>query len=254
VLAAVRLGLTGRLVGAVGDDADAALAPLHEAGIDLAGVRRVAGAATRSALVLVDERGERTVMGYRDRRLELAPAALSREVIHSARALLVDGEDPEAAAWAIAAARVAGVASVLDVERADPDSVKLAMSVDFPIVSGSFCTDSSDPPSDLEVRGALARLAGGCARLAVVTLGERGAIAICGGEIFEQSAIRVRAVDTTGAGDVFRGAFAWALLRGASARRAVALAATAGALACRGAGAQGSLPTSDEVDRSCRTD
>jgi len=249
VLAAVRLGLSGRLVAAVGDDADAehALAPLRAAGVDIAGVRSVAGAATRSALVLVDERGERTVLGYRDPRLALAPAALSRDAIRGARALLVDGEDPDAAAWAIAAAREAGVASVLDAERADPDSVELALSVDFPIVSRSFCADSSDPPSDPEVRAALSRLAGGRARMAVVTQGSCGAVACFAGEFFAQRAIPVRAVDTTGAGDVFRGAFAWALLRGASARRALALAATAGALACRREGAQGALPTADDV-------
>jgi sugar/nucleoside kinase (ribokinase family) len=251
VLAAVRLGLSGRLVGVVGDDADAepALALLREAGVDLAGVRRVAGAATRSALVLVDERGERTVLGYRDPRLALAPAELSRDAIHGARVLIVDGEDPDASSWAIAVAREAGVASVLDAERADRDSVKLAMSVDFPIVSESFCTDSPDPPSDAEVRAALERLGGGRTRMAVVTQGARGALAICDGEVFEQPAIAVHAVDTTGAGDVFRGAFAWALLCGASARRAVALAATAGALACRGAGAQGALPSGAEVEQ-----
>ena len=99
------------------------------------------------------------------------------------------------------------------------------------------------------MRAWLARLAGAGARMAVVTRGERGALAICDGETFEQPAIPVSAVDTTGAGDVFRGAFAWALVRGASARRALALAATAGALACRGAGAQGALPSAAEVEQ-----
>jgi len=247
----VRLGLSGRFLGAVGDDADAepALAPLREAGVDLAGVRRVAGATTRSALVLVDECGERTLLAYRDPRLALAPAQLSRDAIRDARILLVDGEDPDAASWAIEVARESGIASVLDVESADEDRVKLAMSVDFPIVSETFCSDSSKPASDEEVREWLARLAGARARMAVVTRGERGALAICDGVIFAQPAIAVPAVDTTGAGDAFRGAFAWALLRGASARRAVALAATAGALACRGAGAQGALPDAEEVEQ-----
>ena len=251
VLAAVRLGLSARLVGAVGDDGDAdrALAPLRASGVDLTHVRRVASATTRSALVLVDPRGERTVLGHRDPRLALVPEALSRVAIRDARALLVDGEDPDAAAWAIAVAREAGVASVLDADRADPDREKLAASADFPIVSESFCADSEDSPSDPVVRALLARLASAGARMAVVTRGERGAIASCDGEILEQPAIAVRAVDTTGAGDVFRGAFAWALVSGASARRALALAATAGALACRGAGAQGSLPTAAEVEQ-----
>jgi sugar/nucleoside kinase (ribokinase family) len=249
VLAAVRLGLSGRLVGAVGDDGDAeaALALLRAADVDLTEVRRIAGAATRTALVLVDAHGERTVLGHRDPRLALDPATLSRDAIRDAAVLLVDGEDPDAALWAIAAAREAGVASVLDVERADPDQVELALSADFPIVSESFCSDSQNPPSDSDARAWLARLAGGRARMAVVTLGARGARARSGGEMFEQAAIRVDAVDTTGAGDAFRGAFAWALVRGESARRALVLAATAGALACRGAGAQGSLPTAAEL-------
>ena len=99
------------------------------------------------------------------------------------------------------------------------------------------------------MRARLVQLGGAGARMAVITRGERGAIASCNGTILEQPAIPVRAVDTTGAGDVFRGAFAWALVRGASARRALALAATAGALACRGAGAQGSLPTVAELQK-----
>jgi sugar/nucleoside kinase (ribokinase family) len=244
VLAAVRLGLSGRLLGAVGDDADAdaALANLRAAGVDLAHIRRTPGTATRSALVLVDADGERTVLGYRDARLALRAEELSRPAIRAARALLVDAEDPDAARWAIGVAREAGVASVLDVERADRDGVELAMSVDFPIVSESFCIDSSESDQVW-----LARLGAGRARIAVVTRGVRGARAWCGGALLDQPAIAVHAIDTTGAGDVFRGAFAWALLRGAPAPRVLALAATAAALACRGRGAQGALPSEADV-------
>jgi len=249
VLAAVRLGLSGRLVAAVGDDADAelALAPLRAAGIDVAGVRSTAGAPTRSALVLIDARdGERTVLGHRDPRLALRAADLSRAAIRDARALLVDAEDPDAARWAAGVARETGVASVLDVERADPDRLALAMCVDFPIVSESFCADLSESVSDRDV---LARLAGAGARMAVVTRGARGALAaLPSGEILERPAVAIEALDTTGAGDVFRGAFVWALLCGASARRVLALAATAAALACRGEGAQGALPTATDVE------
>jgi sugar/nucleoside kinase (ribokinase family) len=247
----VRLGLSGRLLGAVGDDADAelALAPLRAAGIDVAGVRRTAGARTRSALVLVDTRdGERTVLGHRDPRLALRADDLSRAAIADARALLLDAEDPDAARWAAGVAREAGVASVLDAERADRDRLALAMSVDFPIVSESFCADLSEADSD---RAVLGRLVGAGARMAVVTRGARGALAaLASGEVIERPAVAVEAVDTTGAGDVFRGAFVWALLRGASAERVLALAATAAALACRGEGAQGALPTAADVEKA----
>ncbi len=247
LLAAVRLGLAGRLIGAVGDDAEAelALAPLRAAGVDASRVWRVAGAATRSALVLVAPDGERTVLESRDPGLALRPTALSREAIALARVLLVDAEDPDASRWAIEVARGAGTASVLDVERADPDRIALASAADFPIVSESFTSGSEE--SDR-----LAQLAAGRARMAVVTHGARGARARCGDETIEQPAFTVPVVDTTGAGDAFRGAFAWAVVRGASARRALALAAAAGALACRGQGAQGSLPTAAEVEALAR--
>jgi len=253
VLAAVRLGLSGRLLGAVGDDGDGelALAPLRAAGVDLEGVQRIPGAPTRSALILVDGDGERTVLGHRDARLARRPADLARDAIRGARALLVDAEDPDAAGWAIGVAREAGVASVLDADRADPDRVELARSADFPIVSESFCADFSktDRISDEAGRACLAELARGRARMAVLTRGARGALALHSGEWLERPAFSVEAVDTTGAGDVFRGAFAWALLGGASAKQVLALAAAAAALACRREGAQGALPAVAEVER-----
>lgn len=251
VLAAVRLGLSGRLLGAVGEDANAdiALAPLCAAGVDVSLVERVAGAATRSALVLVDADGERRVLGYRDPRLALRTADLSRDAIREARALLVDAEDPDAARWAIDAARTAGVATVLDVERPDPDPVELAMSVDFPIVSESFCSDSSESHrvSDAAERAWLTRLAGARARMAVVTRGARGALACCGGEILEQPAFAVDAVDTTGAGDSFDAGFLAAMLAGEPLERCLALANVCGALSTRAVGGVDAQPTLQEA-------
>ena len=247
LLAAARLGLRGRLLGAVGDDADAddALAPLRASGIDLDGVCRIAGARTRRALVLVQAGdGERIVYATRDPGLALSPARLSRAALRNARAVLVDAEDPDAARWAVTVARERGIPTLLDVDAADPERLALACSVDFPIVSRMFSDRLSGSTCEEET---LRRLAVAPVRMAVVTCGADGAIARLGDARLVQPAFAVAARDTTGAGDVFRGAFAWGLLRGGSARQVLAWAAAAAALACRGLGAQGALPTAEEV-------
>ena len=180
VLAGTRLGLRGAFVGSTGSDAgaDIALAPLAAAGIDLAGVRRVPGAATRLAVILVDRAsGERTVFGYRDPRLRLRATDLPAERLAQTRCLLVDGEDPGAAAAVARAARAAGTAVVLDVDAGGAELEPLLAAVDFPIVSRSFAESYG---GDGSVRTGLARLAAHGPRMAVVTLGELGCLARAG--------------------------------------------------------------------------
>jgi sugar/nucleoside kinase (ribokinase family) len=63
-----------------------------------------------------------------------------------------------------------------------------------------------------------------------------------------QPAFEVAAVDTTGAGDAFSGALAWAMAAGAPLDDAVRMAAAAGALATRRLGARASLPDRDELE------
>jgi len=84
--------------------------------------------------------------------------------------------------------------------------------------------------------------------MAVVTLGERGAIARVDGRTLRCPAPRVAALDTTGAGDVFRGGFVWELLRGGSAESVLRAACAAAALACRQLGAQAALPDGPELE------
>jgi len=247
MLAATRLGLRCALAGAVGDDAAAgrALAPVHAAGVRCEGVMWLAGARTRQALVLCErESGERTVFERRDPALRLRPDQVSEAAVEAASSLLVDAEHPEASLHALRIARRAGTLTLCDVERADEASRAIAREADLPIVSEGFAEEICHG----DCAAALRCLAGAAARMAVVTRGERGAIALVGGRVFEVPALRIEALDTTGAGDVFRGALAFGVLDGRGARECVELACAAAGLACLGRGAQGALPGLVEVE------
>lgn len=247
VLAGARLGLRSAFVGGIGTDAAAplVLAPLEAAGIDCTGVRRVAGAATRLAVILVDRAsGERTVLWYRDPRLRLRREDVPRARLARARCVLLDGDDPEVATHAARLAREAGVPVVLDVDALGPGSEALLAAADYPVVS-RHCAESLAP--DGSVRGGLRRLVELGARLAVATLGQHGCLAREGAREIASPAFRVTPRDTTGAGDVFHAAFIWGLLEGLEVEALLRAANAAAALSCRALGAQGGLPTRNEL-------
>lgn len=248
VLALARLGARCAYAGAVGGDPEAelALAPLRRAGVDCSAVKRVLGGRTRRADIRVDPgSGERRVRPDRDPAVKLEPADLDRRQIESARALLVDAEDPDVLRWAVRIARDAKVAVVLDADQPGPELDALLPLVDFPIVSHEFAESFSDG----SVRKALRDLAAQASHLAVVTLGARGAIAQArnGDTVLESPAFEIEAFDTTGAGDVFHAAFIWGLLEGLDLRAVLRTANAAAALSCRGPGAQGGLPDHEEL-------
>jgi sugar/nucleoside kinase (ribokinase family) len=247
LLAAARLGAPCRFVGAIGADeaGERALAPLVDAGIGLAHLTRIDGLASRSALVLVDEHsGERSILERRPPALELPLPPLPSQQLTRAGLLLLDLEHPQAAGWAQTEARAAGVPSLVDADQVSDAAIALLRSAGFPTVSESFARElhGDDPVRTLRA------LAGPETRLAVVTRGARGSVALSGDLVIETPAPAVRVVDTTGAGDVFRGALAWALLAGRGPQAALTFANAAAALSCRGAGAQGALPTHGEIE------
>ena len=104
---------------------------------------------------------------------------------------------------------------------------------------------ASPPPISAEA--AVRSLAEQGARLPVVTLGVRGALAWHAGRPLALPAFAVDARDTTGAGDVFHAAFCVGLLDGLDAVALLRFANAAAALACRSFGAQGGLPSRDEI-------
>lgn len=248
LLACAKLGLQCAYLGSVGDDdaAERVLDPLRRAGVDVSHVRVVTGAPTQLAVILLDRAsGERTVLWYRDDRLALRLQDLSRSSVESARAVHLDGGDPEVGVWVSKVAREFGIPVVLDADTPVPGTAELLAHVDFPIVSHTFAETffgTRDP------REALRGLASYGARMGVITLGEVGALARIGDQEIESPAYRVPVADTTGAGDVFHAAFAFALLEGFDAEGCLRAANAAAGMNCRAVGAQGGLATRAELE------
>jgi sulfofructose kinase len=246
LLACARLGLRTSFLSTVGDDgvAESVLGPLRAAGVDVSCVVEMPGAQSQLALIVVDvQSGERTVIWHRDPRLRLPRERLSRADLERGRALHLDAGDPDAASWAGREARAAGVAVFADVDTVAPGVDDVLRAVDFPIVSTQFAEQRFGGAVE-----ALRGLAALGAHYPVVTLGERGAIGGSGEAPLASPAFHVDVRDTTGAGDVFHGAFIAAALGGAGASEALRFANGAAAMNCRALGAQGGLPTRAELD------
>jgi sugar/nucleoside kinase (ribokinase family) len=209
----------------------------------------VAGATNQFAVVVVDGRtGRRTVLWDRHPALATNPASLPHAAVTSGRVLIVDCHEAAASAEAARLARAAGAVTVVDVEKVQPGIADLLQHVDALIAAESFpaeFTGHDEPGRALE---ALAQEFH--APLVCVTLGGEGSLARVGGREIRTRGFQVDCVDTTGAGDAFRGGFAAACLRSpdGSVEDALAYANAVAALNCRALGARGGLPTAGEVN------
>jgi sulfofructose kinase len=250
VTVCARLGCKGRYIGSFGDDELGELArdSLVREGIDVSGSRTVAGATNQVAVVLVDARsGERTVLWHRHPALTMPPDAIAPEMMTSGRLLIVDCHETAAATRAAGFARGAGIPTIIDVENVRPGIEDLLARIDAIIAAERFpsaLTGYDEPGRALE---ALEREFH--APLVCVTLGSEGSLARSGGCEIRTPAFPVDCIDSTGAGDAFRGGFAAACLRApdGSLEDALTYANAVAALNCRALGARGGLPTAGEV-------
>lgn len=254
MVACARLGWRARYAGCLGDDLEAAavIDALTRAGVDLRIVRR-AGHRSRSAIVIVDRQtGGRTVLEHRDPAVAFGPADVAGETVTDARILLVDATDPDASRAAAALARAASIPVVLDVERVADDvaeTTALLRSVNVVIAGEAFPTAYTGTRTLGEALRQIEEQSG--AALVVATLGAEGSLARCHGTEIRTPGFRVEAVDTTGAGDAFRGGFiaGWLLYGGtADIDTLLEYANAVAALNCRSVGAQVGLPTRADVD------
>jgi sugar/nucleoside kinase (ribokinase family) len=248
-----RLGWRTRYIGRFGSDelGQVGRDSLTAEGVDLSASSVIEGVRTRAAIVLVHEvTGERTVLWDRDPRLALRPSDVPGHVLARTRIVLVDAEDVQASIHAARIARASGAVTVVDVEAVEPGVEELLAAIDVIIVSEGFpeqLTGMADTSAALKELVRRFKPAVAC-----VTLGARGCLGCTDAGEVAAPAFPIDCVDSTGAGDAFRGGFISALLEAKGdttlddvLRRANAVAA----LACRRAGARDGLPRRDEVAR-----
>lgn len=254
VAVCARLGWRASYLGRFGAEELGVLSreSLEREGVDTTGAETVPGATNQFAVVLVDARsGDRTVLWDRDPGLAIAAADVRRDRVVAGRLVLVDCHETAAAAQAARYAREAGTPSVVDVEKVRPGIGDLLQHIDAVIAAEAFPTELTGYESPGRAIEAIAREFR--SPLVCVTLGADGSLARCHGREIRTPAFSVPCIDSTGAGDAFRGGFAAGCLRAVAGdlgiEEVLTYANAVAALNCRALGARGGMPTVEEVDR-----
>jgi sulfofructose kinase len=251
LVAAARLGASCAYAGVLGTDpvSDLACCNLHAEGIDLRYLQRRKDARTIHSFIVVDvSRNTRNVFADSNGFVGADPEWPAPEIITAARVLFVDHIGLPGMIRAARLARSANRAVVADFERVSgPEFPELLALVDHLILSFAFAqklTGRSDPAEAVKALSTSDRKA------VVVTCGAAGAwFAANGGPLKHQPAFKVRTVDTTGCGDVFHGAYASALARGADIEECIRLASAAAALKAMHHGGQTGIPNRSAVEK-----
>ncbi len=243
-----RLGVSTAFLGKIGNDMASRVIKeefdLH--GVNAEHMIMEPGASSPVSMILVDEStGQRTIMAGGST-ATLSPTDIPAHLVKSARYLHLDTTCRQAALAAARIARESGVTVVLDADSLSrPDNIEELMRLtDVLIASRVFyegLTGVADPNAAAKI------LSGYGSSVTVVTLGEEGSLTLASGRSFHTPAFPVDVVDTTGAGDVYHGAFIFGLLREWKLEKTAEFASAVAAMSCTGLGGRQGIPTLDEA-------
>ncbi|MDX6273496.1 MAG: ribokinase [Frankiales bacterium] len=231
--ALARLGAETALVGATGQDADGdwSIAQLQAAGVDTTAVARLADVPTGLAMIAVDDAGENFVVVSRGANAHCAPPL---EI--GADVVVVQLEIPAPTVHAtLRAARASGACTVLNAAPAEPLVDDVWGLVDLLVVNADEARVHGPQPA---------------VGATIVTLGSRGAqVLLQDRPPVVVPAPEVVVVDSTGAGDCFTAAAAFAVAGGADPVEAARFAVAAASLSVRAPGARGGHPSRAEAQK-----
>ncbi|NJN68069.1 MAG: sugar kinase [Chloroflexaceae bacterium] len=248
-----RLGMRGGLVSAVGDDryGQHILDDLRREGVEIESVQVRPGQSHVAFALVEPDTGRRTIWWHNDRAV-LQHIALDRAYLTTARALLLDTHIPEVALRAAHWMREANRLVMIDAERTSDQATALLPFCDAIIVSERFGREATGAEEPQQAAQALYEH---YHALVVVTAGEQGSWCASRAGAFHTPAVTtVQVVDTTGAGDVFHGAFLYGLLQAWPLRVVARFASATAALKCRTFGGRAGIPCLDEVEALVRTE
>ncbi len=236
-----RLGFNAAFAGYLGDDlfGNKHWQELLDDGVDTRFVFR-GKAPTPLSAILVKPNGQRALINYKGTTRPLPANAVDYSNLET-KVMLFDGHEPNISLQLARYARYNGIPTVLDAGSVHEGSIGLLDLSDYLVASEKFALQYAG-----DIPAALRRLAE-IAPAVVITLGENGLIWQRGNEQGELPAYPMIAIDSTGAGDAFHGAFAAALAADQDWPDILNYASAAGALCCTKTGARPGLPTQEEV-------
>lgn len=247
-VAAQRLGGKVKFICKVGHDmfGDNAVAQYEKEGLDTSSILR-SELPSGVALIFVDSHAENCIVVASGANGDITEEDIekSRKDLESCGILLLQLETPiPAVIKAAQIAHKAGAMVVLNPAPACPLPEEIFKSIDLFIPNETeLSTFSGIPVEDAQsaAKAAKAMQAKGVGRL-IVTMGSKGALICEGGPSVFVPAHKVKAVDTTAAGDTFCGALCVAISEGKSLKEAAEFACAASALTVQKMGAQNSIP------------
>jgi len=233
-----KLGYTAAFAGYLGCDVfgDSHLKELQSAGVDTCLVKR-GDSPTPLSAILVKPDGKRALLNYKGATQALPSESIDFSKINC-KAILFDGHEPNVSLTLLNKIAHVHIPSVLDAGSLHEGALALMDKVSYLVCSEKFALQYAANENT-----ALTKLAT-ISPAVVITLGERGLIWQRGQEYGRLSAPEVTAIDTTGAGDAFHGAFAAAVAANMQWLDVLRYASVAGAICCTKIGARPGLPDS----------
>lgn len=248
-VAVARLGGAPRLWSRIGDDAagDRIVAELQGFGVEVADHSRIQDVKSSLAGIYVDAKGERITVNYLDAKLPQDAHWLPVGEVKEFAAVLGDIRWPAGSEAAFTTAANARVPSVLDADMAPSHDVlqRLVPLADHVVFSEGGLRQFSGGESPEAGLATTAKIIRG---VPYVTVGSKGCFWMHDGMLRHCPAFPVDVVDTTGAGDVFHGAFALALAEAMPQGAALRFASATAALKCTRAGGRTGIPDRATLD------
>jgi sulfofructose kinase len=250
VVTAARLGMRTAFAGSVGDDsAGRYLArDFRKEKVDIGCLAVQKGKETSKAFIVTESSsGRRTLFVYAGTLSELHLNDRTRKAIKNSRCVHLDATTFGMAEESADFARGCGVPVSLDgceIEADHDATARLVSKVDILITNESYPTLLTGLKDDDEALVALAKAG---PRIVISTKGSKGCRLVEGTSIKAYPAYKIKVLDTTGAGDVFHGAFLSAQLKGWSIDDSVKFASACSAINCLALGGRKGIPSLKEA-------
>ena len=241
-------GMDTAIVSVVGDDyyGDRVLDDFIKIGADTRYLEKMKGHMTTSSYIIANmSNGSRTVLSSKDTPVR----KLSQDIDLKCDVILVDGEHPESAHEVLD--RNPEAISVLDAGRLNDDTKALGKKVTYLVCSKDFAEEFSNKKIDVTNVSLLKEILDEMRQYfqtnVIITLESTGSFTICDGEYQIIPSIKVKALDSTGAGDIFHGAFTYFIANRYPLKEAIRLASITGAISVTRIGSRYSIPMLSEV-------